>query len=606
VTAARTRFLLPAAAIGVYAAIAVLAFYPVAPLSGARLIGCGCSDAAQETWFLAWPAYAVAHAANPFFSSLLDYPHGVNLADNTSMPLLGLVAAPITWLAGPVAAFNAMLRLAFVASATSMFFVVRHLVRWWPAAFVAGLLYAFSPFMIGETQGHLFLTFVPLPPLILLCLWEIGRREEGSVTKWAIGLGLLSAAQFLISIEVLVITAVAGGVVMLAAAVTHPTATRLRWRRVGTGLGLATLCLVPVAAYPIWFFFEGARHIVGPPHSVASISFYKGDLLSSIVPTRNELLGPSHLIAIGNSFADRDTPENGVYLGVLLIVALVALTVRYRRDALVATAATLCAVGFIFSLGSPLLVDGHNTHIPLPFWLVGHLPVVKGIVAIRFSLIDQLGAAVLLGAGLACLRSEPWWASHRRLAAGGTVIAVALVLLPLLPRLPYQSSPAPLPAYFTSSVAASIPRSSVILTYPFDVDPVDDAMLWQASAGMRFAIFGGQASVPGRNGFATSILPDPPAAPVVQLFLAAFSGHAVVNGRGRPGQGAKLPPLDAATGRSIVAFCRHYGVGAVVVYPIGDKPRLVEKYLSAAFGRRPQSVGGVEVWYGLDGVAGRW
>jgi hypothetical protein len=570
------------------------------------MLGCACSDAAQETWFLAWPAYALRHGANPLFTSLLDYPHGVNLADNTSMPLLGIVAAPITWLAGPVAAFNAMLRLAFLASATSMFFVVRHLVRWWPAAFVAGLLYAFSPYMIGEAQGHLFLTFAPLPPLILLCLWEMCRREEGSVTGLSIALGLLSAAQLLVSIEVLVITAVAGGLVMLGAAATHPSAARRRLRRVGIGLGLATACLLPVAAYPAWFFFEGARHIVGPPHSVASISLYKGDLLSTIVPTRNELLGPRHLIDIGSAFADRDTPENGVYLGLPLIAALVALAVRYRREALVATAAGLCVAGFILSLGSPLLVDGHDTDVPLPFWLLSHLPVLKATVAIRFSLIEQLGASVLLGAGLSCLRNERWWPAHRRLAAGGTALAVVLLLLPLWPRWPYHSSPTPLPAYFASPAAAAIPTSSVVLTYPFNVDPVDDAMVWQASAGMRFAIFGGQASVPGPAGTAASILPDAPVAPVVQLFLTAFSGHAVVAGRGRPGNRAVLPPLDRATGRSIVAFCRHYGVGAVVVYPIGDKPRLVEKYLSAAFGRGPESVGGVDVWYPVGGTAGRW
>lgn len=606
--AARSRFLVPAAAIGVYVVIAVVAYNTVGPFGGARMIGCACSDVAQETWFLAWPAYAVTHGTSPLFSSLLDYPHGVNLVDNTSMPLLGLLAAPITWLAGPVTAFNTMLCLAFAASATSMFFVVRRLVGWWPGAFAAGLVYAISPYMVGQGEGHLFLTFVPLPPVILLCVWEICRREDGSILGWSIALGLVSAAQFLISIEVLLSTTVAAVVVVLILAATRPAAARRRVRRVTGGIGVAAACFLPFAAYPVWFFFAGTRHVVGPPHPVASISLYRGDMLSTILPTRNELLAPRRLISIGNSFADRDTPENGVYLGIPYIAVLGALAVRYRREVVVAAAGVLCLVGVVLSLGSPLLVDGHDTHVPLPFWVIAHLPVLKGMVAIRFSLIEQLGAAVVLGGGLAGLRSERWFAA-RPAGAATAMVAVAVaavVLVPLSPRWPYPSRPAPLPAYFLSSSVQEIPSSSVVLTYPFDVNPVNEAMVWQASAGMRFAIFGGQATVPGPNGAGTSIAPDVAPTAVVQLFLAAYSGSSVVAGRDRPGRGAVIPPLNRATEQSIVAFCRRYRVGAVIVHRVGEKPLLVEKYLAAAFGRAPATRGGVDVWYANGGVAGKW
>ena len=112
------------------------------------------------TWFLAWIPYALDHGLNIFHSNFLDYPHGVDLANTTSVPLLGLLAAPFTLSLGPVAAFNILLRLAFASSATSMFFVLRSWCRT-PAAFIGGLLYGFGPYMVVQSANHLDLICYP-------------------------------------------------------------------------------------------------------------------------------------------------------------------------------------------------------------------------------------------------------------------------------------------------------------------------------------------------------------------------------------------------------------------------------------------------------------
>ena len=51
-----------------------------------------------------------------------------------------------------------------------MCLVLRRWTNWWPAAFVGGLLYGFSAY---ETTGnpHLFVVFVPLPPIFFLLLY---------------------------------------------------------------------------------------------------------------------------------------------------------------------------------------------------------------------------------------------------------------------------------------------------------------------------------------------------------------------------------------------------------------------------------------------------
>ncbi|MGH9299552.1 MAG: hypothetical protein ACRDZT_06515, partial [Acidimicrobiales bacterium] len=522
----------PALAVLAYLAIAALAYWPVEPFSRSHLVGCACSDPAQETWFLAWPAYALLHARNPFFTSYLEYPHGVNLALNTSMPLLGILGAPITWIRGPVAAFNALLRLSLAASATSMLFVVRRFTRWWPAAFGAGLLYGFSPYMVGQGFGHLFLTFVPLPPLIGLCLYDIcqagGRaprgeamnkhRKERRPALLGLVLAVLCLLQYFISIEVLATTAVCFGVVLVAFALTHVRAALARspsfFRAIAVGLAV----FLPVIAYPTWFFLRGPQHVAGPPHTVAGLAAFKADLLGAVVPTMNQRLGPAHLIAVGTSYGAGDRPENGVYLGLLLAALLLFILLRCRRERLVQLGGAVLVIGLVLSLGSRLSIDNHTTGISLPFELLTRLPLIQGVEALRFSLYEQLGAALILGVGLDRLRREGWSPSRTAgereggsstgrpgwLRAAPVGLVAVAALLPLFPRYPYPSGRVVMPEYFTSAAVRAIRPGSVVLTYPYDESGANYAMLWQAASGMRFKILGGQASTPGPGDRATS------------------------------------------------------------------------------------------------------
>src|SRR5262249_11491542 len=130
----------------VYAGIAVVAYLPTLPLDGSHTQIWTCGDTAQEVWFLGWVPFALSHGHSLFYTNWILYPAGVNLADNTAMTLLGVLAAPVTVLAGPIEAYNVVLRAGFTLSALAMFVVVRRVVRWWPAALPAGLLYGCSTF----------------------------------------------------------------------------------------------------------------------------------------------------------------------------------------------------------------------------------------------------------------------------------------------------------------------------------------------------------------------------------------------------------------------------------------------------------------------------
>jgi len=52
-----------------------------------------------------------------------------------------------------VASFNVLEVLAFAASATAAMVMVRRWTTWLPAAYVAGLLYGFSPYMAARARA---------------------------------------------------------------------------------------------------------------------------------------------------------------------------------------------------------------------------------------------------------------------------------------------------------------------------------------------------------------------------------------------------------------------------------------------------------------------
>ena len=60
--------------------------------------------------------WALLHGHSPLLSDRVVAPSGVNLMWNTTTPLLGVVAAPLALLGGPVLAYNLTLLCVLVAN----------------------------------------------------------------------------------------------------------------------------------------------------------------------------------------------------------------------------------------------------------------------------------------------------------------------------------------------------------------------------------------------------------------------------------------------------------------------------------------------------------
>ncbi|MBV9830792.1 MAG: hypothetical protein JOZ82_04295, partial [Marmoricola sp.] len=512
---------------------------------------------------------------------------GVNLGVNTSMPLLGFLGWPVTASSNSVAAFNFLLRLSLALSALSMYLVLRRYVRSRAAAFVGGLLFGFSPYMLAEGRVHVFLVFLPLlPPLIPLVDHWLVRADRNPYRSGAL-VGLLLGLEMLVSVELAALFAILVVIALIPVAIRHRDLVRSRLSVLGRGLVTAGATGILIGGYPAWMFLFGPQRPNGPPHSVYGLDLYHADLLSLVVPSRPQLLRPPLLHAVADQFVRGNFHENGFYLGVPLLLVLVLGAVWLRRDTLVLSMATLGCVSFVLGLGIQLTVAARSTPIPLPFAAVTVVPALQEIGPTRFALPIQLAAAVLLALVLDRALQRFALTGIRRWAAVTAVSLVALV--PLLPNGPVKSVPLPPSSYFASSAVTEIPAGATVLPYPYAGYTTNVAMVWQVDSDMRFRMPGGEIYVPGPTGSSRNC-------PHGDLPSALWG----VLVQGGPQRTKDWVPPTPAPQADLVSALRTYvadhHIDAMVVSSTGTQGRWVTALARSALGPPTSTHRDVSVW----------
>jgi hypothetical protein len=303
-------------------------------------------------------------------------------------------------------------------------------------------------------------------------------------------------------------------------------------------------------------------------------SLYRGNLLATVIPDSAMRFRVPALLPLAITFSG-NTSENGLYLGLPLLVIGVAGAVALWSRPVMRVAALTTLAALVLSLGSRLTV-GHYLWraVPLPEAALNSLPVLDNTIAARYSLYVMLGAAVMLA--LICEAVSNWpgppaaAGTRSRLAAGALA---CLALIPLVPAWPYAARVAPVPRYFAADTA--IPSGSVAALYPFPSGSDVTGMLWQVAAGMRFKSPGGRFLVPGTRTV------------VGQDFALLAQGQ--------------VPARTAAQRYALLAQLRAWRVRTVLVQPAGSRPALVMPFFEWLLGRPPDvSSGGISAWYDVS------
>jgi hypothetical protein len=576
-----------------YLVLALVVYWPVWSSGVTTHMQLG-GDQFANVWFLRWTPFALLHGHNPLFSTYANYPFGVNLVTNTSAPLLGVFGMPVTLLFGSIATFNVISTLALAGSATAGYAFTRRWTSWRPSAWVAGLLYGFSPYMIGQTSGHLNLTFVVLPPLILLVLHEVTVRQEWSPRRAGVVLGLLVTAQFFVSSEILASTVIMGSISVAAAALVGRRHIADVGRKAVEGFAWAVGVAAVLLALPVWFAVKGPGSISGPIQLVPQA--YRADLLGLLYPGASVWLAPSGLTKTSAVFATSRV-ENGSYLGITLVATVVvSVLLLWRRSPVVRVAALGGAMAWILSLGGALVVrtapGAVLTGIPLPERILTRLPLLSNTIPVRYSLYVSLFAGLVLALALDHL--------HQRISDGGRTwlrtpagsalfpgLLAVVCLVPVIPSVPLQGVGDPrVPSYFSSPALKRIAPDSVALLYPYPSSPTPQGQLWQAQSNLRFKMPGGYFLVPQPPGRTIAF------SPTLGYDTDTLTARTLI------ALAAGTPPPETSDLRTaLIAQLRAWHVQTLLASPVGaPRPAQSVQFLTWMAGRPATIQGDMLVW----------
>lgn len=434
------------AAVALYLIVALVVFWPVAvdvtsvvPAGSPFNPVPGTGDLYSNLWNLWWVGYSVFGIhASPYFTHMLFYPVGASLDAHTLSPVAALVSYPFQSVSLAFA-YNFILLLDFTLSGFFAFLLADYVVDNRYAAFVAGIVFAYSAFhMAHALDGQLNWTSIEFMPLFVLSFLAMVHSDR---MRYALLFAASFALLFLFGDPE---QGIMGMLVVLLVAVFM--ALRKDTRALVLNAGFAKRIAYALAgAFAIGSPFF-VQILMGLAHGLASTAqqnsgigtgmVWSSPLLSFFVPS------PYNNIMIGFSYPylgiyDADSIERVAYIGYVtlaLAMAAVALSVARGRARDVIPWAGIGAIAALLSLGPYVQVGGLAQFsqvgaLPGIYLLYMQIPILNLIrEPARFNLVLTMCMSVLAAIGLARLLELAGGAGKRVGAAIAAAVGVAILI----------------------------------------------------------------------------------------------------------------------------------------------------------------------------------
>jgi hypothetical protein len=445
-------------------------------------------DESWFEWLMAHGARLLIHPENPFFTRSINFPDGANLMANNSILGLALPLAPVTLVFGAHVAFVVATTVSLSGTAAAWYFVLsRHLVRSRTGAFVGGLLIGFGPGAIAHAAGQLNVITNFVLPFIVWRVLDV--RDNPRPVRNGIVLGLLVAYQVFLSEELLFITGLALGLVLVCYGVARPAEVRGHWPAFARNLLIGAAVAGVLVAYPLWFQFTGPQHWQG----LMDVARNYSNSVDSFFTLPSQSLGADPTIspnAVGNS-------EQNAYLGVPLVVLLVLVVARFRRDPWIRGFGVSAVALASLTLGRSIWLFGNDTHVAGPYTLVGRLPLFDALVPSRLGLgVMGLAGIILAVAGDRIANRSTQQVSGRDLRLSW-IAALAAALVPILPTPLTVEERAHVPAFLADGTwRRYVDDEHSLVTFPLPSIAFSEPERWVASIDLGVAIAHGYVLSP--------------------------------------------------------------------------------------------------------------
>ncbi|MCG8351062.1 MAG: hypothetical protein MI924_25110 [Chloroflexales bacterium] len=361
-------------ALGAYLLCTLLIMAPILPLFNRAILGgpVAAVDGWLHVWHMWWAHRAVTTGVNPFYTNLLYYPQGADLAIQPMNLSNGVLVLPITALFGPIAGYNLAAMLAFVLAGMGGYALALRITGSWPAAFLGGFIFSFSPFhMTKLADGQLeliALQWLPFYQLFLLRTVEASWRYDAVVAGGLLALiGYTSWYYFLFAC----ISSCFFGLLWLFTVLKKHDRIGAIWRLFVIVL-IAGFCIAPILAPALINSSSDFGQVQSvEPHSNEYLVSRSANILDFWLPSNLHPIWGDAVVRVGQAWHPGIAAWN-VALGYctlgLAVVGLITSWAKAWRWALLALAMLILALGPLLSIGS------WQTALPLPYGLLLYVP----------------------------------------------------------------------------------------------------------------------------------------------------------------------------------------------------------------------------------------
>jgi hypothetical protein len=465
------------AVLAAYLAAGVAATWPLASYLTGRLPA--SRDVAIYVWDMWWVAHQIIHLHDPWSTTYLAAPAGLQLGYHTLVPLLGALMAPVTLAFGPSAAYNLLVIAVPGLACYAMYRVARLWLRTLAGAIAAGAFFGLSAMLTYQAWYHLNIAYgtVFLP----LTLEAAVRLRRGPTLGRGAILGVMLGASVLVNQESAVMALILAALALVPwLAGTRTWATAAARLRAVAAAGVAGLL---VASPQLIAMIQQAR-AGGNATSAALLGYtsWVANLSSLFAPSPR--LADDGLAGLGHIYISQTRFETlntfGVVMSLLAVLGLIASWRRRSAWLLL----LLWLGGAALALG-PVLYIGRHLYLPfvqtweglrvsalMPYtWFIRVPGLSIFREADRLALLGLVGAALLAGAAVEWLARRP-----RRSRRWAWPAIVAVAVLGAL-EAGWPGTPGGLPVMPTTFAALDRPiaadhSGSIVVDVPFGLDNV--------------------------------------------------------------------------------------------------------------------------------------
>jgi hypothetical protein len=378
-------------------------------------------EGSQGLWNIWHFRYSLLNSS-PFETHLLLPPYKINLAFHAYTLSRDIFGLPLLSLFNLVITSNLLTLLSFSLSGLGVFLIVHDLTKDSLSSFVAGLVYAFTPYRFAHLSGHYNLISIEWIPFYALYVLRYFRGGNWFYLAFAVLFAFLtSLTDYYYALYLIVWSGLLSLYWLISMQKKSKTLTR-------TGLlaGSTILVHLPLIGLMYWGILQGGW--VGRPAGPEMLETFSADIAGFIVPSIQHPVFGTWAQNISQGWNTKFA-EHTLYLGISPLILIIVGTIMFKKWSIEIRWWILAFWFFIlFALG-PVLHWRGQALFSLPYqWLV-EVPLFREArIPSRWTIMAILSLAVVVGQILTWMGRH----SHKSLIAINIGFAI-LILFEYLP-----------------------------------------------------------------------------------------------------------------------------------------------------------------------------